>query len=273
MVPSAVQSTLWLVWGAALASALGLNVSAMWSSLGWSGVLFGLAMQHYAADIVGGFTLLADGRFVLGDMISLGQPPGWTVIVREVGLLQTRCQRYDDGFSCSIPNSTLVRSPIYNWARIQNRRVPLTVVVDGTLTAAQLAPLPRALLDAAKRAAREAGHNDISFNGEAEGEAAEITELNGPQGISMDIVFFVPDVPADRGRWKRIKTAILVGLMHELEERGVALGRGALRIVHGAASAEAGAQPAAPQGNGAATTPGGGSTLFPRLRRPAGGEP
>lgn len=98
-VPSAVQSTLWLVWGAALASALGLNVSAMWSSLGWSGVLFGLAMQHYAADIVGGFTLLANGHFVLGDTLSLGQPPGWTVIVREVGLLQTRCQRYDDGFS------------------------------------------------------------------------------------------------------------------------------------------------------------------------------
>lgn len=89
MVPSMVQGTLWLVWGAVLASVLGLDVSAMWSSLGWSGVLFGLAMQHYAADIVGGFTLLADGRFVLGDMISLGTAPGWTVIVKQVGLLQT----------------------------------------------------------------------------------------------------------------------------------------------------------------------------------------
>lgn len=89
MVPSMVQGTLWLVWGAALASVLGLDVSAMWSSLGWSGVLFGLAMQHYAADIVGGFTLLADGRFVLGDMISLGTAPGWTVIVKQVGLLPT----------------------------------------------------------------------------------------------------------------------------------------------------------------------------------------
>lgn len=236
MVPSMVQGTLWLVWGAALASALGLNVSAMWSSLGWSGVLFGLAMQHYAADIVGGFTLLADGRFVLGDMISLGQSPGWTVVVKQVGLLQTRCQRFEDGFGCSIPNSMLVQSPIYNWARIQSRRVPLAVVVDGSLTAAQLAPLPRALLNAAKRAAREAGHVDISFNGEEAGEAAEIAELNGKQGVSMEMIFFVPDVPSDRGRWKRVKTAILLGLMRELEERGVALGRGGLRIINEAAA-------------------------------------
>jgi len=89
MVPSMVQGTLWVVWGATLASVLGLDVSAMWSSLGWSGVIFGLAMQHYATDIVGGFTLLADGRFVLGDMITLGAAPGWTVIVKQVGLRQT----------------------------------------------------------------------------------------------------------------------------------------------------------------------------------------
>ena len=31
----------------------------------------------------------ADGRFVLGDMITLGAAPGWTVIVKQVGLLQT----------------------------------------------------------------------------------------------------------------------------------------------------------------------------------------
>ena len=142
-----------------------------------------------------------------------------------MGLLQTRCQRLDDGFGCSIPNSTLVQSPIYNWARIQSRRVPLAITVDGSLTAAQLAPLPRALLDAAKSAAREAGFVDISFNGDELGEAAEITELNGKQGISMELVYFVPDVPSDRGRWKRVKSAILLGMMRELEGRGVALGR------------------------------------------------
>jgi len=49
-----------------------------------------------------------------------------------VGLLKTRCQRFDDGFSCAIPNSVLVRSPIYNWARIQTRRVPLSITVDST---------------------------------------------------------------------------------------------------------------------------------------------
>ena len=49
VVPGAVQGTLWLVWGVGLASILGLDVSGMWASLGWSGVLFGLAMQNYAA--------------------------------------------------------------------------------------------------------------------------------------------------------------------------------------------------------------------------------
>ena len=38
-------------------------------------------------------------------------------------------------------------------------------------------------------------------------------------------VFLVPDVPSDRARWKRVKSAILVGMLRELEARGVALGR------------------------------------------------
>ena len=32
--------------------------------------------------------------------------------------------------SATIPNATLVRTPIYNWARIQTRRVPLPITVD-----------------------------------------------------------------------------------------------------------------------------------------------
>ena len=65
----------------------------------------------------------------------------------------------------------------------------------------------------------------MRFNGDELGEAAEITSLNTEQGISMELVYLVPDVPSDRARWKRAKSAILVGMLRELEARGVALGR------------------------------------------------
>ena len=56
----------------------------------------------------------------------------------------------------------------------------------------------------------------------------------------------MPDVPSDRARWKRVKSAILVGMLRELEARGVALGRPwkrATMVVHEEHAGEARALP------------------------------
>ena len=89
--------------------------------------------------------------------------------------------------------------------------------------------------------------SEAEMVGKEQGEAAEITSMNTEQGISLELVsrnpnqlnpnqvnpnpnpnlgpnpdqvFLVPDVPSDRARWKRVKSAILVGMLRELEARG-----------------------------------------------------
>ena len=44
-----------------------------------------------------------------GPALAEAHAAGWTVIIKQVGLLQTRCVHFDTGFACAIPNATLVR--------------------------------------------------------------------------------------------------------------------------------------------------------------------
>lgn len=238
-VPSAVQGALWLLWAVTLGSVLGVDVSAMWASLGWGGVLAGLALQHHAADVVGGITLLSDGRFALGDLITLGAPPGWTVTVRQVGLLKTSCVLFDSGFACAIPNSTLVRSPIYNWERFKERRVVVDLVLDAsTATPDKLGPLPLALLEAARAAARAAKFADVTFGCEEQGDGVEIVDAADAFGVRVQLIALVPRREGDPTRWKRAKSAMLVGMLRELEARGIALGRTRTSVLHDTEIAE-----------------------------------
>ena len=50
-----------------------------------------------------------------------------------------------------------------------------------------LAPLPRALYEAARRAAQHAGFPDITFNCEDQGEVAEIVDVAGRLGVSFEV--------------------------------------------------------------------------------------
>ena len=99
---------------------------------------------------MGGFTLIADGRFSYGDsnhwrraeLDGNGAPGG----AARDALREARRARL------LIPNSVLVRASIINESRVKSRRIPIDVVVDGATAPAKLAELPSALLSAARRA-------------------------------------------------------------------------------------------------------------------------
>lgn len=229
--PDLIQGALWLVWMCFLGSTLGFDVRVVLSSLGASGFFLALALQHYAADVVGGFTLIADGRFSYGDQITIGGAPNWTVTVRQVGLLVTRCAKLD-GPACTIPNSVLVRASIINESRVKSRRIPIDVVVDGATAPAKLAELPSALLSAARRALAAQKATDVTFTYEALGNAADLVDISGPHGVQMQLVLNVPTLAADVGRWKRLKSCVMLAVLGELSTRQISLGRTAQRVTH-----------------------------------------
>ena len=50
LVPATLQATMWLLWAAYAAGAMGMDVSSLWSSLGVSGVLLALALLASGSD-------------------------------------------------------------------------------------------------------------------------------------------------------------------------------------------------------------------------------
>ena len=225
-IPSLLNATLWLVWAGFLFSYLGFDVSRLWTSLGASGLLVGLALQHYAADAIAGFTLLADGRFKLGDVLSVGSVG--VIVVRRVGVLQTRCTAVLHGQAVSIPNNILAKASITNESRIAKRRVPIVVVVDAATPAAKLLPLPLQLRDAAKAVLASNPQLGAGVTCNDEDKAipggAEVTGAD-KDGVRYELVLQVPVQGHDRTLWKRVHTAALLAMLAELEKRGIKLGR------------------------------------------------
>lgn len=233
-VPNALVYLLWFVWAATLMQMLGFNVSGLWTALGSSGLLIGLALQHYAADTVAGFTLLADGRFKVGEVLTIGGVG--TVTIRQVGLLQTRCTALFFGQMLTVPNSTLAKACITNESRIVARRLPVVVTVDADTPTAKLTPLPVQLRDGAKAAITKAGlgactslakleaKGGVGAADEAKGGGAEITGVD-KEGITFTLTLSVPLPDDDRTVWKRVHTYAMLGCLGVLEANRIKLGR------------------------------------------------
>uniref|UniRef100_A0A7S4EZ62 Mechanosensitive ion channel MscS domain-containing protein n=1 Tax=Chrysotila carterae TaxID=13221 RepID=A0A7S4EZ62_CHRCT len=225
-LPLILQSLLWLSWSAMVASSSGLDLRNLWSSLGMTGLLLGFALQQYAADVAGGFTLATQGRFKVGDCVTLGGSPSWTVTVNKIGFISTQCTQFEFGQPCSLPNSMLVRAALQNDSKLRTRRVPLNLVVDGDTPAAKLAALPVALKDAVKEALHEASLDEgVEYVNEANGQAADLVDAAHPAGIHFQLVINVALQSNDMAKWLRVRSVALIGMLNGMERAGVKRGK------------------------------------------------
>ena len=88
----------------------GYQVSAILAGLGIGGLAFALAAQDAIANIFGGFIILAQSPFKVGDQITVGAHNGW---VLNIGLRSTLIQSWL-GHYITIPNKKFTDSPIIN---------------------------------------------------------------------------------------------------------------------------------------------------------------
>ncbi len=97
------------------------------------GLGIGLGLQRTIANLVAGFSLLADKSLKPGDVIEFEAPQGATYGV--VGKMTTRyvSVRTRDGTETLVPNETLISSPVTNWSysdRSVRRKLPVGVSYD-----------------------------------------------------------------------------------------------------------------------------------------------
>lgn len=126
---------------------LGINVTALVTSLGIGGIAVALAVQNILGDLFAALSIAIDKPFVIGDFIVVDDVMG---SVEHVGLKTTRIRSLG-GEQIIFSNNDLLKSRIRNYKRMQERRAVFSVgVTYGTQTEKlqRIAPLIREAIEA-----------------------------------------------------------------------------------------------------------------------------
>ncbi len=107
----------------AVLQTFGINVSAFIASLGLGGLAFALAAKDTAANLFGGFAILTDNIFKIGDWVKIGSVEG---IVKDIGMRTTKIRAFDKRLVV-VPNATIANSAVDNFSRRDRRRIKMRV--------------------------------------------------------------------------------------------------------------------------------------------------
>ena len=138
---------LWAVVLLLMLDNLGINVTALVTSLGIGGIAVALAVQNILGDLFAALAIAIDKPFVVGDFIVVGDILG---SVEHVGLKTTRIRSLD-GEQIILSNNDLLNSRIHNFKRMKERRAVfgIGVTYDTPMEKLELvAPLIRQAIEA-----------------------------------------------------------------------------------------------------------------------------
>lgn len=126
MLPVVKRTVLVVVWIIGLVTALsnvGVDINALWGTLGIGGIAFALAAQDTVKNIFGAITIFTDKPFGIGDTINVNGLEGTVV---DVGMRSTRILGYDRRVT-SVPNYKITDAQIVNISSEPMRRAMVKV--------------------------------------------------------------------------------------------------------------------------------------------------
>jgi small-conductance mechanosensitive channel len=118
-----VTITLFAIAGVLILDNLGVNVTGLIAGLGIGGIAIGLAAKGIFDDLFSALSIIFDRPFRRGDSIKWDKTSG---TVEAIGLKTTRI-RAVSGEEVVISNSNLLNKELHNMARLDRRRVELTL--------------------------------------------------------------------------------------------------------------------------------------------------
>lgn len=139
----AIRFALWTILFLVALDTLGINVTALVTGLGITGIAVALAVQNILGDLFGALTIVLDKPFVLGDAIEVDAVSG---TVERIGLKTTRI-RSVNGELIAISNGDLLKSRIRNYRQMTERRALIVTTLSPETTPEDLARAPRLLED------------------------------------------------------------------------------------------------------------------------------
>lgn len=104
---------MFIIWTIGIVTALGnvgLDIKAILGTLGIGGIAIALAAQDTVKNVFGGFTILLDGTFRIGDRIIIGEHEGY---VEDIGVRSTKIRNFDKRL-ITMPNYKIVEDAVIN---------------------------------------------------------------------------------------------------------------------------------------------------------------
>jgi small-conductance mechanosensitive channel len=198
----AIKTMLWVMFGLAMLSNLGINVSTFIASLGIGGIAIALAVQNILGDLFASLSIAVDKPFEVGDAISVA---GFSGSVEHVGLKTTRI-RADSGEQIVIANAELLKNTVRNFKRMSNRRVQFSLMADPATPPALARKVPEVLREIIER------QPGVRF------DRAHLKKV-AQDALEFELVFFVLD--ASYGKFMDTQQAILLEAMEAFDDLGV----------------------------------------------------
>lgn len=193
---------LWVLVALLLLDNFGLQVTALITTLGVSGIAVALAAQSVLGDLFAAISIYLDKPFLIGDFIIVDNYLG---TVTAVGLRSTRIASLS-GEQIVMSNSDLLKSRVRNYKQMRERRVVFRFGIRyGTPTQAlaELSGAVRAAIEAQPRTRFDRAHL-ASF---------------GESSIDYEVVYYV--LSPDYNVYMDTQQAINLALLRHLEAKAI----------------------------------------------------
>jgi small-conductance mechanosensitive channel len=203
----AARVVLWAIIVLLVLDNLGINITALVTGLGISGVAVALAVQNILGDLFAALSIVLDKPFVVGDSIDVGGDFAGTV--QRIGLKSTRI-RSVSGELIVISNGDLLKSRIRNYRGQVERRVLFRLGVDPATPPELLARIPaivRQVIEAQPATRFDRSH----FKG------------IGEVALEFETVYFMTD--PGYNRYMDTQQAINLELVRRFAAEGIAFAR------------------------------------------------
>ena len=184
------------------------DVSGLVAGLGLGGLALAMASKDSLANIFGGFVILADKPFSIGDWIRTNEVEG---AVEKVSFRSTRIRTAEQAL-VHIPNSNLTNVAIVNFSRRGKRRAGFTIGLTYTAQKQQVHAFTELL--------KEALSNNPALSQEP-GDILVTFSDYGERSFNINIVFFT--LATDFRGHNTAKETVNFAIMDIVEKTGVSM--------------------------------------------------
>ena len=183
---------------------LSFDVAALIASLGVVGLGISLASQDTVSNMFGFAAIVSDNPFKVGDYI---KTPAVTGVVESVGVRSTRVRQLDQAL-VTVPNNLLTNAVVLNWARLEKRRLDVTLNFTYSTSADQM----RAVV---------AGIRELLENTEGIDAESVIVHFIDISASSLDVRVICQVLLTDWREFTALKEALFLDIMGIVEGLGI----------------------------------------------------